>query len=165
MLDHLAWRPRDEVFPAAHPERLACERQIDFLGFMRVGGVFDPRTQHQEAAGDPLAGDRTAQAEQFRPAVGIEKFGTEIRRRIGLPPLQDVRRADELPHERAGRERRKRLEAIEPAANRKAPRLGRSDNGEAWPIGEKRRGSGLRRQLKLNGAGERFDPRCDYSTA
>ena len=159
MLDHRARRPRDEAFFAAHPERLARERQIDFLGFVRVGGILGLGAEHQEAAGDLLASDRTAQADQFRPAVAFEKFGTEIGRRIGLPPFKDVRRGDEISHQRAGRGRGERLEAREPATNRKSPELRRAGRCEVGPIREKGRGGGHRRQLKLHRAGERPDAR------
>ena len=85
---------REAAF-AAPPQRGAGERQIEFLGLMRMGGIFDAGAEQQEADGEAFAGDRAAQADQLGPAVALQKFRAEIRRAIGLAPFQRWRGSGE----------------------------------------------------------------------
>ena len=87
-------RPLPPYRVALLPSRGAAQRQVDFLGFVTVAGIVGGRAQEQKAAGDPLARQRTARAENFAPSVVVEKSARRDRARCrsGATPATARRR-------------------------------------------------------------------------
>ena len=157
MLDHRARRPRDEAFLAAHPERLARERQIDssascaWAGYRSRGRASGSRRRpsrfRSDRAGRPIPSSRS-----------VRELGTEIDRRKGLPPFKVSAAATKSAPARGSRARRA-ARGSRASDRPKSTELRRAGRWEVGPIREKGRGGGHRRQLKLRRAGERLDAR------
>src|SRR5580698_10769573 len=106
MMDQGSRRPLPPSFVALLPRCRAAQRQVHFLGFMKVARVVGGWTENQKTAGDLLAGPGTALTQDLGPSVIVEKSAIQIVRGIGLPPGQGRCLAAERRHQIIAESRR-----------------------------------------------------------
>ena len=87
-MDQPSRRSQPPVGAAGAPEGVPCQREIEFLRLVRMGGIFGVRADEQNAAGDRVALERSASADPFAPAVVLQESLAEIGAGICLPPVE-----------------------------------------------------------------------------
>src|SRR5450631_953648 len=134
----------------------AAQGQINFLGRVTVPWIVRGRAQDQKAAGELLARQRAAGAEDFAPPVVIEKGGVEILLSICLAPGHRCRGMTDRRHEIGAECGCIAGDVREPTQHGQAAGRHRSKFAGARPLRKEWSKCGMPQGLQ-----QLFDSRCD----